>query len=202
IIANAPFKSTKQQSRFFGLGDEFNENSLAPDLSQLLSDNQTAHLSDGFLTLAPTEKQLLVEKMLEIVVAERSVSGTFTGTTRIDFAKMKLDEFAGISAYSWRENAVGISFGNGKIFTWRREDGKQKEIAHADLPANQSAIYLRIKAQGGEIFEFADSIDGKSWQTVGDKINFGNLEGARLAVIYNGKTTNVGARFDWLRVEQ
>ena len=199
--ANAPFQNTKQQSIFANLSDEFNDNTLAPFWSQTLFYNRTAQVKDGFLTLAPTEKQFAIEKMPEIIVAERTVSANYTATTRIDFAKIKSDEFAGISAYSWRRNAVGVSFGNGKIFTWRREDGKQTESAGVDLPKNETAIFLRIQTEDGANFNFAYSFDGKNWQAVGDKISFGNLEGARLALVYNGKTANAGARFDWIKVE-
>jgi hypothetical protein len=91
--------------------------------------------------------------------------------------------------------------GNGKIYAWRREKGKQTETASIALPANTATIQLRIKAQMGEIFNFAYSLDGKIWEAVGDKVSFGNLEGARIALLYSGKTAIAGARFDWIRVE-
>ncbi len=200
--ADVPFKNTKQQSIFSLTSDEFNQNFLASIWSQPLFYDATAQIKDGFVTLAPTEKQLAIEKMPEIVLAERTVSGTYTATTRIDFAKIGGEEFAGISAYSWRGNAVGISLGNGRIFSWRREEGKQTEGASVSLPKNETAIFLRIKAQDGEIFNFAYSADGENWVSLGDKISFGNLEGARIALVYNGKTTIAGARFDWLHVEK
>jgi len=200
--ADAPFKNTKQQSIFAGLSDEFNENLLAPFWSQALFYNRTAQVEDGFLTLAPTMKQFAIERMPEIVLAERTVSANYTATTRIDYAKLATDQFAGITTYSWRGNAVGISFGNGKIFTWRRENRKQTDVASIEMPKNETAISLRIRAKDGEVFNFAYSTDGKTWNEVGDKIFFGNLEGARLALIYNDKTPNAGARFDWFRVEE
>lgn len=200
--ANVPFGNTKQQSIFAGLSDEFNENALAPFWNQTFLYDKTAVLKDGFLTLAPTEKQFAVEKMPEIVVAERTVSPNYTATTRVGFAAMQPDGYAGISAYSWRDNAVGMSFGSGKIFTWRRENGKQIEVASVALPKNETAIVLRIKAKDGEVFNFAYSADGKTWTELGDKMLFSNLEGARLALIYNDKTPNAGARFDWFRVEE
>ncbi|HEX8367968.1 MAG TPA: family 43 glycosylhydrolase [Pyrinomonadaceae bacterium] len=198
--ASVPIAGTKQRM-FFGLNDEFNENLLAPKWTYPLYNLQNIRLDGGFLTIAPAEKQLTTEKMPEIVVAERTVSGTYTATTRIDYKNLASDEFAGISAYSWRTEAVGISLGNGKIFTWRRAQGKNQEISSAALPKSATAILLRIDVQEGENFQFSFSTDGKSWQTVGDKIITGNVEGARVALIYNGRTTVSGARFDWLRVE-
>lgn len=200
--ANTPFKNTEQQSAFSFLSDEFNESSLAPVWSQPLFSNRNAQIKDGFVTLAPTEKQLATEKTPEVVLAERTVSGTYAAAARIDFSKITANEAAGISAYSWRQNAVGVSVGGGKIFSWRREDGKQTIAASVDLPKNAAEIYLKIEAKDGETFDFAFSADGKNWQPIGDKIIFSTLEGARIALVYNGTTPNAGAKFDWIKVEQ
>ena len=199
--SSAPFKETKQQSLFAGLNDEFDENYLSPLWGQSFFNTQTAQIKDGFLTLAPTDKQLTAEKTPEIVVAERTVSSDYTAATRIDFSKMQPDEFAGIAVYSGRDNAVGISLGNGKIFVWRREKGKQIEAGNIELPKNMTTVQLRVKVKSGEIFEFSYSTDGVNRISVGDKINLGGLEEARVALIYDGKQTNAGARFDWFRVE-
>ncbi len=200
-IANAPFKQTKQQSIFAGLSDEFNGTVLSPNWSHTIFNDRTARLSDGFLALAPTEKQLSIEKMPEIVLTERTVAGSYTATAQIDFEKIADGEFAGISVYSWRDNAVGISLGNGKIFAWRREGGKQIDAGNIDLPRKNKILQLRIKARDGEVFDCSFSTDGEKWERVGDQIRFGNLDGARLAIVYNGKTTTAGVRFDWFRVE-
>lgn len=199
--AQLPVAGSGQQS-VFNLNDEFNENTLAPKWTFPLFSNQKIELQNGFLTISPTAKQLAGEKMPEVVLAERTVSGTYTATARIDYAKMATDEFAGISAYSWRGSAIGISIGNGKVFSWRREDGKQQEVSALELPKNTNTISLQIKAKDGEIFNFAFSTDGKNWRNVGEKVVGSHVEGARIALVYNGKTTNTGARFDWLRVEQ
>ena len=199
-VAETPFKGTRQQSIFSFLSDEFNKNSLAPVWSQPLFENQTAQLKDGFVRLAPTDKQLAMEKIPEIVLAQRTVSGNYVVTTRVDFSKIKPDEYAGISAYSWRKNAVGISLGNGKIFAWRREDGKQTETGNVALPKNETAVVLKIEARDSAIFDFAYSADGENWQRLGDQISFGTLGGVRIALVYNGNRTNAGARFDWIKV--
>jgi beta-xylosidase len=198
--APVPLKDTRQRM-VFGLNDEFNENLLAPKWTYPLYNFQNIRLDGGFLTIAPAEKQLTTEKMPEVVVAERTVSGTYTATTRIDYENLSNDEFAGISVYSRRTEAVGISIGNGKIFTWRRAEGKHQEVSGVSLPKASTAIQLRIEAHEGENFQFSFSTDGKAWAAVGDKIVTSNVEGARVALVYNGRTTRSGARFDWLRVE-
>jgi beta-xylosidase len=198
--APVPLKDTRQRM-VSGLNDEFSERLLAPKWTYPLYNFQNIRLEDGFLSLTPVEKQLTAEKMPEIVIAERTISGTYTATTRIDFKDLSNDEFAGISAYSWRTEAVGVSIGNGKIFTWRRAQGKHQEVSSVALPKTATAILLRIEAAEGENFQFSFSADGKSWQPVGEKIITGNVEGARVALVYSGRTIIAGARFDWLHVE-
>lgn len=199
--AAVPIGGTRQQ-KIFGLSDEFNENILDPKWSFPIFNNQTTQLGNGFLTIAPTLAQLAVEKMPEIVLAERTVSGTYTASAQVDFRNLKAEEFAGLSVYGWRNAAVGISIGNEKIFVWRRENGKQQEFGNEVLPKGATAISLRLKAADGEVFRFAFSTDGKNWRDLGEAVSASYIEGARIALVYNGKTSNPDMRFDWLRVEQ
>ena len=198
--AALPFaKFTQQPLNLFGA--EFNDSAIEPDWQYPIYNDQRFLLADGFLKIAPTEKQLAAEKMPELILAERTVSGNYTATTKIDAAKMTADEFAGLSAYSWRTEAVGASVGNGRIFTWKRENGKHQEVASVELPKNAPAIFLRLRAEDGETYRFDFSTDGENWRQIGERIAESGVEGARVALIYNGKTTNPSARFDWLRVK-
>ena len=199
--AAAPFGDTRQQSIFANSSDEFNENKLAPLWNWSLAQSRTAQVSDGFLNLAPTAEILGTEKTPEIIAAERTVSGNYKATTRIDIARIKPDEFAGLSVYSWRGNAVGASVGGGKIFVWRRENRQETEISKVDLPSNQKQIYFKTEARNGENFQFFYSVDGTDWKSLGDKVNGNYVEGARVALIYDGRNISPGARFDWVRVE-
>lgn len=199
--ADSPFKMTKQL-QLSSFNDEFNQNALAPKWNYPMSNGQTIRVADGFLNIAPNDKQLILEKVPEIVLAERTVSPDYTATTRIEHSKIGGEEYAGISAYSWRQEAVGISIGKGSVFSWHRERGTQKEVARVALLPGTLSILLRIRATDGETFDFAFSTDeGKTWQSVGNKVVTPNIEGARIALIYNGATTNSNVKFDWLRVE-
>ena len=191
-----------QQEKVFSLFDEFNAAILKPFWTYPLNNSQRIQLENGILTIEPSEKQIAANKMPEVVLARRTVSGTYTATARIDYAKLASEEFAGISAYSWRGGAVGISIGNGRIFSWRREGGNHQEIATVALPKDTKAILLRIEAEGGERFRFTFSADEKNWTNLGEPVAGSHVEGARIALVYNGAKTNAGARFDWLRVEQ
>ena len=196
-----PIGGARQQKNF-GLSDEFNENFLDARWNFPIYNRQTARLENGFLTIAPTETQLSIEKMPEIVLAERTVSGNYTASARIDYKNLKADEYAGIAAYGWRSAAVGVSIGNGKIFVWRREGGKQTETASAPLPIDSNVISLRFKAKDGETFRFAYSTDDKNWRELGGEVSASYVEGARIALVYNNRSVNSNVRFDWLRVEQ
>lgn len=198
--AKLPFANSAQK-RVSALDDEFNDSTIEPDWQFPIFNNQKFLLGDGFLKIAPTEKQLQSEKTPELVLAERTVSGSYTATTRIDVSKMQPEEFAGLSAYSWRTEAVGASVGNNKIFVWKRENGKQTEIASVELPRNAAAIYLKMTAKDGETYNFEFSVDNTNYSKIGDSVNTANVEGARVALVYSGKTANPSARFDWLRVK-
>lgn len=199
--ANAPLKNTVQIRPKTFL-EEFSGSALAPFWQTPLFSDQTEKQTDGFLTIAPTVAQIAAEKTPESIVAERTVSGDYTATTRIDVSKMQTNESAGIAAYSWRGNAVGAGFGGGKVFAWRRENLKQTDSAGFELPKNVAAVYLKMTVRGGESFDFAWSADGENYAKIGETINGSYVEGARVALVYNGKTPNAGARFDFLKVEQ
>lgn len=196
-----PFKNTKQQSVFSNLSDEFSGKFLSPRWSQSLNQSGTERIGNGFLTFAPARKEFSAEKMPEIVVAQRAVSVNYTATTRIDYANLKSNEFAGISVYSWRGNALGISLGEGEIFIWRRQNGTQKEISFVPLPFGKKRIQLKLTAANAT-FNFAYSANGKDWKTFENSIDGSYIEGARIALIYSGKTTVAGAKFDWFHVGQ
>ena len=198
--ANMPFKNTAQQSIFANSSDEFSGNALAPGWSQNLLEANTARLENGFLSLAPTDKQLAREKMPEIVVAQRTVAGNYRAATRIDISKIARHEFAGLSVYSWRGNALGVSVGDGRIFAWRRENRNQQESSSVALPVGEKEIYLQIRAENAALFQVLYSFDGKSWNALGEKIAGSYIEGARVALISNSRNLAPGARFDWIRV--
>ncbi|MDQ4120260.1 MAG: family 43 glycosylhydrolase [Acidobacteriota bacterium] len=197
--AQLPFANSPQKT-FSEIINEFNDSLIEPDWQYPMFNDQIFRLENGFLKIFPTEKQLSSENLPELVLAERTVSGNYTATTRIDISNLKNDEFAGLSAYSWRTNAVGVSVSNGKIFTWKRGGGKHDEISSVSLPANLSAIVLKLETYSGESYRFSFSTDEKKWQQIGEQISERNVEGARVALVYRGKTTNPSARFDWLRI--
>jgi hypothetical protein len=57
-------------------------------------------------------------------------------------------------------------------------------------------LYLRMKAEGGESYRFAFSVDGRDWTDVGGAVEGRHIEGARVALTAAGGA----ARFDWVKV--
>ncbi|MEO7673840.1 MAG: family 43 glycosylhydrolase [Pyrinomonadaceae bacterium] len=189
--ANLPFTWAKQDKNL-SFTDEFDTSILSQNYQLPMSPVEDIELKNGTLSFSANDAS-------EAVIATRTVSGDYTATTLIKNASPAADEIVGLSAYSWRGNAVGIGFGSGKVSAWRRENRKQEVAAAADLsPA--ASIYLRMTAKDGEFYQFAYSLDGKVWINLGKPVAGGHAEGARVALTHTGKGRS--ARFDWLKIVQ
>ncbi len=189
--ANAPFTRTKQEKNLSFI-DEFDNSILSPNYQLPLSPSENIDLRAGLLAFG-------AEDASEAIVAARTVSGNYTAMTLIKSGDKTANEIAGLSAYSWRGNAVGIGFGAGKVSVFRRENGKQEIAASADVSEAQN-IYLQMTAKDGELYQFAYSLDGKSWTNLGKPIVGAHVEGARVALTHVGKAQT--AQFDWLKIVQ
>ena len=192
---STPFRNGIQH-RSPNLVDEFSEAAVSPIWSYPIHTDEKIVLGGGFLNLAPNPAAAG-----EAVVGQRTVSGDYTASVRVVLANASTPEKAGLSVYSWRGAAVGVSIGGGRVFSWRRDDGRQQELASIDLAQKPESVVLRVKVADGETFRFAFSTDGGgSWRDVGEKISKSDIEGARLALIYDGAAGPYAAKFDWLRV--
>jgi beta-xylosidase len=189
--AKIPFVGTVQQKR-----KELVENFdlLSAAWTFPLDSTRGAGTENGFLQFQANGKD-------ELVAAHRAFSGDYTATTRVLIDKLPAKESASLSAYSWRGSAVGIGIGDGKIFAWRRENGKN-EIAAATEMLQTKEIYLRMTAKDGEFYNFSYSADNREWREIGGNVAGGHVEGARIALLYNGKSAVSPIKFDWLKVTQ
>ena len=77
-------------------------------------------------------------------------------------------------------NAIGISLFGTRAIVWRREKGSQRTVATVDAPAGQ--VDLRVTVTDGSRFQFAMSADGKTWQSIGENTQAGDLPPWDLAV--------------------
>ena len=152
--------------------------------------------SSGQLVLQPAASQSS-DDLTAAVLARRTVSGDYVATTLVDTRALGVKGRAGLSAYSWRGHAVGVSVGGGRVFAWRREGHELQTPAAVPAPA-ANPLYLRMTVKDGEQFRFAFSTDGRAWKELGGAVNAGDVDGARVALVAGGATAT--ARFDWLRV--
>lgn len=206
--AAVPFKNTAQKAQNVFI-EEFDEAALAPFWVRPFASKTEPALKGGFLKLAPpanqtTEKaeEKTAETIAEKVVVTRTVSGNYEASVKINYTDLRPAENAGISVYGWQKSAVGISFDKDKIYTWQRENGNQKEIASAPFDSGKYAIYLKIAAKDGENFQFFYSYDEANWRKLGEQVNAGYIENARVALVYNGGAAVTGTRFDRIKIEQ
>ncbi|HKQ54210.1 MAG TPA: hypothetical protein VJT74_17670, partial [Pyrinomonadaceae bacterium] len=186
-----------QASEFF---DDFKAAELDASWQWPMESQQVTRVetSSGRLVLQPAASQS-DDDLTSAVLAQRTVSGDYVATTLVDTRALGVKGRAGLSAYSWRGRAVGISVGGGRVFAWRREGRELQTRATENAPA-ANQLYLRMTVKDGEQFRFAYSTDGREWKELGGAINAGDLEGARVALVAGGATAT--ARFDWLRVTQ
>jgi hypothetical protein len=148
----------------------------------------------GYLTLAPSASAA-AEGYAGAVVARRTTSGDYTATALVDMRGAAAAARAGLSAYGWRDSALGVSAGGGRVYVWRREGREAKRVAEAALPATDF-LYLRMKAEGGERYRFSLSPNGREWTDVGGAVDGAFVESARVALTAAGGA----ARFDWVKV--
>jgi beta-xylosidase len=179
-------------SEFF---DGFVSPALGPEWQWPMNQPPSARVEverGGHLLLAPAVPKG-ADEYAGAIVARRTTSGDYTATALVD-ARGTAGR-AGLSAYGWRDGALGVSAGGGKIVVWRREGERVRRVAVAAAPASE-VLYLRMTAEGGERYRFAFSANGRAWTEVGGAVDGAYIEGARVAL-----TAGAGAaRFDWVKI--
>ena len=166
--------------------DDFHSVFLDPGYETPRAPLDWVDLRDGSLAFANADNG-------EAVLAARSLSGNYVASVTLKNLDRSMDETVGLSGFGWRENAVGISVGAGRVSAWRRENGKSTVAAEADVETTK-VIHLRMSVTEGEIYQFAYSLDEKVWIYLGKPITGNHVEGARIALLHAGKGRN--ARFD------
>src|SRR2546423_839641 len=177
--------------------DGFNDPRLSAEWQWPLTNEQSARVvveGGGHLVLEPS-RAAAGDALTGAVVARRTTSGDYVATTLVDARAVTADARAGLVVYGWREWSIGVSLGGGKVAVWRREGKDERVVASADAPKSE-VIYLRMTAEGGERYRFAFSANGRDWASLGDAVDGGYIEGARVALTAGGGA----ARFDWVKV--
>ncbi|MCA1620547.1 MAG: family 43 glycosylhydrolase [Acidobacteria bacterium] len=193
--APAPLgRGTLAAAEFF---DDFNNAALGPEWQWPMNNPPTARVEAGggsFLLLAPG-RAAGADEYTGAVVARRTTSGDYTATALVDVRGLAAGARAGLSAYGWRDGALGVAAGGGEVVVWRRE-GREETRAAAVRAPGSGALYLRMTAEGGARYRFAFGTNGRDWTEVGGTIDGGHVEAARVALTTGGGP----ARFDWVRI--
>jgi beta-xylosidase len=181
-----------------GFFDDFGGAALGPEWQWPMNNSPSARVGTAggsHLVLAPGASAPRADEYTAAVVARRTTSGDYAATALVDIQGTEADARAGLSAYGWRDDALGVALNGGRLVVWRREGGAEKRLAGADVPRSD-ALYLRMTAEGGERYRFSFSVDGRVWTEVGGAVDGGFIEGARVALTAAGGAS----RFDWVRI--
>jgi beta-xylosidase len=136
------------------------------------------------------------------VLARSTLTGDYVALTQIEAADLPAGCSAGLSAFGDVNNAVGVSFGQGKLTLWRRGHGTLARLAQVEAPKTKK-LRLRLTTRGGFKFSFAASADGKEWMSIGDNLTGKNLppwdRSVRVALTVEGDK-DPRASFDFFRL--
>ncbi|MFL6208595.1 MAG: family 43 glycosylhydrolase [Pyrinomonadaceae bacterium] len=180
--------------------DDFNRPELKLEWQWPMFSKQTVllvTLCTGHLLLG-SEENPPSDEWTGAVIARRVTSGDYVATTLVETRDSAASVRAGLAAYSWRDAAVGIAVGGGKVMLWRREGKEQRTLASVPAPV-APAVYLRMTASAGELYRFAYGTDGRTWTELGGPVNGSYIEGAHVALTAGG-ALGKAAIFDWIRI--
>jgi beta-xylosidase len=130
----------------------------------------------------------------------------FTVTTRVDFAKLDVNQKAGLILMGMDYSYVAIERRSFGFLVVRYDcvdapDGKPETLeAEATFPSGMAL--LRVKVSSGALCEFSFSPDGKDFFPVGRfQARGGRWIGAKIGLFCsgNGRKTTGHADFDWFR---
>ena len=178
--------------------DGFNRPPLGPEWQWPMVSPPAARVEaerGGHLVLAPGAAAAPADEFAAALVARRATSGDYTATALVNLRGAAAGVRTGLAAYGWRESALGVSAGGGKVVVWRREGRDERRLTVADAPASD-LLYLRMTAEGGERYRFAFSQNGREWTELGRPVEGGYIESARVALTAAGGA----ARFDWVKI--
>ena len=187
---------SRAENSFF---DDFNSQTLKPSWQWPQENKPLIRLETsggGRLILTSTSDQ--ANDPTGAVISQPMTEADYTATALVNASEMKDGELAGLSAYSGREDALGVASAPGKILIYKREGKRQQIIKTLTVPA-APLLYLRMAVTNGSRYRFAFSTDGRVWKEAGEEVDGSFLEGAHIALTAGG-IKGASARFDWIRI--
>jgi beta-xylosidase len=133
------------------------------------------------------------------VLAQPVTSADYVATVLVNTSEMKTGALAGLSAYSGRDDTLGIAVSGGKIIIYLREAKKNQVVKTLNAPI-ASLLYLRMTVTNGSHYRFDFSSDGRGWKDASEEINGSFMEGVRISLTAGG-IKGASAKFEWIRIK-
>ncbi len=196
--ASSPLGAAQQKPGF--LFDDFNSENLREGWQWPIESRPNVALGGSRqpgLVLSPTSA--VASDVAGAVLARGTSTGDYVATTMVDTPGLAYGAVAGLAAYGDAENALGVAYGGGKIFVWKRFRNQHVTLETLDIPKGE-ALRLRMTARNGHRFQFAISYDGATWRDVGEELEGDYLpprdRGVRVALTCGG-AQGAAAHFRW-----
>ena len=118
------------------------------------------------------------------IIARRTATQNYTGSTVLDRGALRGTSQGGIAAYRSEFEGIGLSVGREQMTIWQRNRGKLKILARGKPPRSRVA-HLRVRARANT-FRFQVSAEGVVWRTVGRTFRGPIYESARIGLTAGG----------------
>ena len=190
----APHNTVQRDNQGF-FTDDFTAPRLSADWQWPQANEPLVNLEPGgggYLILTPRKES--AQSITGAILAVPTRTGDYVATAVVDARALKPGARAGLAAFQDDENTLGMVIGDGKVFVWRREGGKEQIIKTLDAPKAMT-IHLRMTVNDGYMFRFATSQNGREWSEAGEPVNGSYLEGIRVALVTGG-ARDAFARFE------
>ncbi len=201
VSTNAVSPLGKAQRTDLEFSDDFTSTNLGLNWQWPHSLAPQMKIQKGELILASPAAR--TNDLFGSVVAMQTMTGDYAATVLIDTRETKTGTQAGLFAFGDKNNALGITLGNGKLTLLRRQKNNTETLGSIDAPKAEK-VYLRMEAKDGHRFHFS-IWSGNDWKEVGEKLDLeGDYlppwdRGVRIALTVGG-IENAEAKFDWVRV--
>jgi beta-xylosidase len=185
VRAVSPFSAAQRPARL-SCFDDFSGHELQQDWQSPQQSEPVHRLQNGQLRLTATGR---ATNFLAAVLARPTPATDYEATTVIAANELKPGCAAGLCALGDSGNARGIVLQDGRIITWRRDQGALRQLAQPPAPGVLK-LHLRLTARHDRPFQMAFSADGEKWIPCGDAADAQNPpprdRSARVALTVGG----------------
>ena len=194
VHAPSPFGAV-QKAVGASFSDDFTGRNLESGWEWPQQREPVHQLQNGKLLLAAGGRET---NFLAAVLARSTTTLNYAATAAFETSALKPGCAIGLCAIGDSRNAIGASYRDGRIITWRISGHTTDELAEQPAPTGPK-LYLRLEARGGYRFQFQASADGENWQSCGEPVDAKNLPPWDLSVrvaLTVGGTANAAGSFD------